>query len=239
MIFADLNTCRSLISRTPRYTTRRKALLDVLGDVGASILTCQECPTTIVADIRRHLGYSAVIHGKVVTFYMARKWKVGKVSKFNLPSPAAMPRRFLLTEFERIESGARIAIGNTHLTVHTRNDPKWRADQGNAIAGHVGKLTIPTIVAGDINETISTRVRAILGRAGMTAHLAGFGNADFDSHPGFKANPRNGKHLDEIFSKGVNVSGGRIVSNRRLGTYYSDHCLSRMDWTFDTPVPVV
>lgn len=216
----DLN-CRRFF-----YTqTRRKLLHEVLTRHPRSLITLQECPDDMRGDILADLGsdWGGTNHHKVATLWDRTKWKLLHREAHNLPSPTTFsPRRFLLAALERIDTGDKLWLGNTHLTVHQPNSEKWRARQAVSIAGHVADLAgSPVVVAGDFNEYGDAAVRRILrtiaGLEDLRRKAPPLTREQYDTHHNmdgvYSLAERTGSDwLDDILtSPQISVYGGAVV----------------------------
>lgn len=219
----DLN-CRRFF-----YTqTRRRLIHEVLTRHPRSLITLQECPDNMRADILTDLGpdWTGTNHHKVATLWDKTEWKLLHREVHNLPSPATFsPRRFLLVSLQRIDTGDVLWLGNTHLTVHQLNETTWRRKQATAIAqilttdGLSGwRDTIA--VGGDLNE-YGDGVRGILrnnaGLKDLRRKAPPLTREQYDTHHNmdgvYSLGERTGSDwLDDILtSAAITVYGGALL----------------------------
>jgi endonuclease/exonuclease/phosphatase family metal-dependent hydrolase len=217
----DLN-CRRFF-----YTqTRRKLLHEVLTRHPRSLITLQECPDNMRADILSDLGsdWAGTNHHKVATLWDKTKWKLLHREAYNMPSPATFsPRRFLLVTLQRIDTGDELWLGNTHLTVHQPSEASWRKKQATFIAEIFASDVFSgaaIAMAGDFNE-YGDSVRGILrneaGLKDLRRKAPPLTREQYDTHHNmdsvYSLSERTGSDwLDDILtSEKITVYGGAVL----------------------------
>jgi endonuclease/exonuclease/phosphatase family metal-dependent hydrolase len=191
------------------------------------LITLQECPDNMRADILKDLGpdWTGTNHHKVATLWDRTEWKLLHREVHNLPSPTTFsPRRFLLVQLQRLDTGDELWLGTTHLTVHQLNETTWRKKQAAAIAKILASDGLPPdaaiAVAGDFNE-YGDNVRGILrnsaGLKDLRRKAPPITREQYDTHHNmdgvYNLGERTGSDwLDDILTSAqITVYGGALL----------------------------